>query len=55
MIGRTAKELALYHEGSYGEKMLSMKGLTVAIQTNASPAQIMNDNEPLSAHFLTEK
>ena len=54
MIGRTAKELSLYHEGSYGQKMLSMKGLTVAIQTNTSPTKIMDDHEPLSAHLLTD-
>ena len=55
MIGRTAKELALYHEGSYGEKMLSMKGLTVALRTNTTPSRVMDDREPVNAHCLTDK
>lgn len=55
MIGRTAKELSLYHEGSYGERMLSMKGLTVALRTNTSPSKVMDDREPVSAHCLTDK
>lgn len=55
MIGRTPKELALYHEAAYGEKMLSMKGLTVALRTNTSPRKIMDDSEPVSAHPLTDE
>tara|TARA_B110000305_G_C18944053_1_gene405269 strand:- start:136 stop:417 length:282 start_codon:yes stop_codon:yes gene_type:complete len=53
MIGRTAKDLSLYHEGSYGEKMLSMKGLTVAVRTNTSPSKVMDDHAPVSVHPLT--